>query len=349
MARKPRTPRTPRSLSLETTVSQPDSVVSIEEEKELRDSVPTADLSAEGDIFISQNEVLDYGEPVHEVVRDMFAASSASPDAAETEEKDSLLVRVTKRRKKKQGDSVDEISALRQEHRASRRRSWRLRIVVGVLILCLIAGAIYAALFSPLFSLSLAEVTISSPEDSTIDEGDIRTSLVAYEGISILRLSPSDVARHIEDEVVGTDNVIVRRNVPHGLSISYSLKEPYACLFSGGTCTPIDEMGRRIPETATTNIDSLIRISYRGKTEDIANAVELVRSVLDTLDDGTRHSISRCDIDRHSNIQLVLNDGRVVVWGQARDNQEKAEILSVLLSEPGTFYDISVPSAPIKR
>lgn len=348
MARKPRTPRAPRSLSPETVASS-FTFSSVEDVKDNRDSVPTADLSTEGDVCGLDDEIIHYDEPANEIVRDMFAIV---PDEPDIEEKDSLLARVTKRRKKKQGDSLDELSQIRQERRASRRRSWRLRVLRLILITCLLAGGIYGVFFSPLFSLSLAEVNISTPDDSPIAEEDIRTSLVDYAGLSIVRLSPASVAQHIEDTVAGTDNVDVTRVFPHGLSISYSLKEPYACLVSSGTCSPIDETGRRIPENASMNIDTVIHISYKGRAEDMGNAVEIARDILNTIDgvdENIRQSIARCEIDKDGNVQLLFNDERAVAWGQSSDNQKKAEILSVLLSEPATFYDISVPSAPVKR
>ncbi|MBR6459488.1 MAG: cell division protein FtsQ/DivIB [Actinomycetaceae bacterium] len=349
MARKPRSPRTPRALSLETE-SAYSPAMPLDIDATNRDSVPTADLSAEGNPFVVVDEPIVQidGEESQEtaVVRDIFSGSSFEE---QSEEKDSLLARVNKRRKKKQGDGDDEVSARRAQNKAVRRRSVRLRVLIAVLVCALLAGGGYLIFFSSLFSLSLANVTISAPDDSPINENDIRTTLTPYEGQSLARLSSDTLARHIEEEVAGTDNVKVRRVVPHGLSVSYSLKEPYACLVIGEACKPIDDTGRLIPETATTDIPSLIHIVHSGKTTDVARVMEPAQSVLAVLDETVRASTARLEVDGANNIRLVLNDGRVVIWGQVSDNERKAEVLAVLLSQPATTYDISAPEAPVTR
>ena len=73
MARKPRTPRTPRSLSPDTVLSP--EMAPIADENNNRDSVPTADLSAESDVFILPDEAVSFSEPEHALVRDMFATA----------------------------------------------------------------------------------------------------------------------------------------------------------------------------------------------------------------------------------------------------------------------------------
>lgn len=347
MARKPRSPRTPRALSLETE-SAYSSAKPLDMSSSNQDSVPTADLSAEDNVFMLVDEPIVQIENELEqeagVVHDIFSASSFT---AQIEEKDSLLARVSRRRKKKHGDVDDEVSARRAQNKAVRRRSLRLYALIGVLVLALLAGGTYLVFFSPLFSLSLTNVKISSPTDSPINEGDIRAALVPYEGQSLARLSSEGVALHIEEEVAGTDTVKIRRMWPHGLSVSYSLKEPYACLVIEDTCKPLDETGRLIPENPATDVVSLPHIVYSGRTSDVSRVMEPAQSVLVAVDDTIRTSIARLEIDQAENIHLVLNDGRVVLWGQASDNEHKAEVLAVLLSQPATSYDISAPEAPV--
>lgn len=350
MARKPRSPRAVSSLSLTSDSLYSPSALE-KSEYDNRDSVPTADLSADDNPFmrvVDDPIVQIDGETEQETefVHDIF---SVSPLGEQNEEKDSLLARVSKRRKKKQNDGDDEVSARRAQNRANRRRSLRLRALIGTLVLALLAGGAYLIFFSSLFSLSLANITISSPADSPINESDIRMALAPYEGQSLARLSSDSLARHIEEEVAGTDNVNVRRVVPHGLSVSYSLKEPYACLVIGDACKPIDDTGRLIPETSTTDVSSLVHIVHSGKTTDVASVMEPAHNVLASLDDTIRTSIARLEIDRANNIRMVLNDGRVIIWGQPSDNERKAKVLAVLLSQPAASYDISAPEAPVTR
>ena len=48
-------------------------------------------------------------------------------------------------------------------------------------------------------------------------------------------------------------------------------------------------------------------------------------------------------------IRSVLPDGRNVVSGSAEDSDQKAEVLSVLLHQPGQQLDVSVPGRPTTR
>ena len=48
-------------------------------------------------------------------------------------------------------------------------------------------------------------------------------------------------------------------------------------------------------------------------------------------------------------IELVLANGRRVVWGSAEDSEAKAEVLAVLLKRPGNQIDVSVPGRPTRK
>ncbi|MBR5951171.1 MAG: FtsQ-type POTRA domain-containing protein [Actinomycetaceae bacterium] len=349
MARKPRSPRSARSLSLggQKTYSVASPTAPIVDN---RDSVPTADLSGEDYPFLVPDEPVIQidDEPTHDAgaVRHLFSPSS--PDAA-GEDDDFLLARVSKRRKSKDSAGGDEVSARRAHNKAARRRLAAVRIMIGVLVAGLCAAGVYVALFSQVFSLSLNAVKISAPEGTPIGEGDIREALRSYEGLSLVRLSADDIARRIEEEVPGTEDVKVRRVWAHGLSVSYSLVEPHACLVVGETCKPLDDNGRLIPEALAADVSSLLHIVYSGKTTDVASVMEPAQSVLNTLADDVRANTARLEIDVTGNIRLILNDGRVVIWGKATDNQTKSSVLTPLLSQPATTYDVSAPQAPVSR
>ncbi|MEO6502267.1 MAG: FtsQ-type POTRA domain-containing protein [Jatrophihabitantaceae bacterium] len=48
-------------------------------------------------------------------------------------------------------------------------------------------------------------------------------------------------------------------------------------------------------------------------------------------------------------ITLTLRDGRTVLWGGVDRSADKARLLSVLLGQPGRYFDLSDPSAVISR
>jgi cell division protein FtsQ len=48
-------------------------------------------------------------------------------------------------------------------------------------------------------------------------------------------------------------------------------------------------------------------------------------------------------------IRLVLNDGDTAVWGSAEDSSLKAEVLTALLKQSASTYDVSAPHYPAIR
>ena len=48
-------------------------------------------------------------------------------------------------------------------------------------------------------------------------------------------------------------------------------------------------------------------------------------------------------------IEIQLSDGDTIVWGSAEQSQVKAQVLSVLLSQEASVYDVSAPHAPTTR
>ncbi len=48
-------------------------------------------------------------------------------------------------------------------------------------------------------------------------------------------------------------------------------------------------------------------------------------------------------------VTLTLTDGRTVLWGGTDRSADKAKLLPVLIAQPGTYFDLSDPSAVISR
>jgi cell division protein FtsQ len=55
------------------------------------------------------------------------------------------------------------------------------------------------------------------------------------------------------------------------------------------------------------------------------------------------------DVVSVDEIKLVLATGRRVIWGSAEDSDQKAEVLAVLLKQPGNQIDVTVPGRPTTR
>ena len=76
--------------------------------------------------------------------------------------------------------------------------------------------------------------------------------------------------------------------------------------------------------------------------------VEAAR-VVDALPPRVAHRVDVLEVGSVDEIELVLVNGRRVVWGSADDSDQKAEVLDVLLKRPGNQIDVSVPGRPTTR
>ncbi len=69
-------------------------------------------------------------------------------------------------------------------------------------------------------------------------------------------------------------------------------------------------------------------------------------AVAATLPAGLLDQLVAIEANGPMEVRLVLTDGRVIVWGGPELAPEKARVLELLLGQPGSRYDVTVPSRP---
>ncbi|MDQ1733220.1 MAG: cell division protein FtsQ [Pseudonocardiales bacterium] len=74
-----------------------------------------------------------------------------------------------------------------------------------------------------------------------------------------------------------------------------------------------------------------------------------VAAVAAALTPGLRPLVATVSASTPESVTLRLADGRTVLWGGTDRNADKAKLLSVLLKQPGTYFDISDPDTVISR
>jgi cell division protein FtsQ len=60
-------------------------------------------------------------------------------------------------------------------------------------------------------------------------------------------------------------------------------------------------------------------------------------------------AVARITVPTLQSVTLTLTDGRTVLWGGTDRSQEKAELVPVLVHQPGSYFDVSDPSSVISR
>ena len=61
------------------------------------------------------------------------------------------------------------------------------------------------------------------------------------------------------------------------------------------------------------------------------------------------HQIGSISAPSAETVTLTLTDGRTVLWGGTDRSPDKARLLPVLMGQPGSYFDLSDPSAVISR
>jgi len=139
--------------------------------------------------------------------------------------------------------------------------------------------------------------------------------------------------------------VRVERHFPHTIEITVTERTLAYVWMDGNAARWVDANGvvfHEGGETAQGIVKANIAAPDQRLLKDVATVVSAVVPVL-----GDRITLLQASaVDR---IEIQLSDGDTVVWGSAEQSQVKAQVLSVLLSQDASVYDVSAPHAPTTR
>lgn len=227
------------------------------------------------------------------------------------------------------------------------RRQWARRwltlryLVVGVTVLVLLGGSLYAVYFSD--ALSVREVEVVGAR--TISAADVESAASVPTGGPLATLDLDAIEFRVRS-LKEVRSVEVTRQWPDGVLITIQEREPVAVVRLGAELRGVDVEGvpfrtyRRAPS-------GLPRIETPAGTS--ATDEEALREAVTVISALPREVSVLVDyllLTSVDEIDLVLRDERVVRWGSAEGSDEKADVLIALLAQPGQVYDVSVPGQP---
>ena len=219
--------------------------------------------------------------------------------------------------------------ALQAKRRKRRRGRW---VILGSgLLAVLLAGiATWLVWFSSVFAAT--EIRINGL--SLLTEQQV-TDAAAVELGGPLATQDVDAIRNRVAALAPVAEVRVERHFPHTIEITVTERVTRWVHVDG---VVFHEGG----ETAQGTVKANIAASDQRLLKDVATVVSAVVPVL-----GDRITLLQASaVDR---IEIQLSDGDTVVWGSAEQSHVKAQVLSVLLSQEASVYDVSAPHAPTTR
>ncbi|MDO4888336.1 MAG: FtsQ-type POTRA domain-containing protein [Actinomycetaceae bacterium] len=237
-----------------------------------------------------------------------------------------------------------EMSQRRAERQAERRRVTRRRAIIAALCVVVAACLTWVAAFSPLLAFRAGRVEVSGADGTLVKAEQVERALNGYTGTPLLRLNTGAAQRAIEKANPLVKEAKVSRSFPSGLNVELKVRQPVACLDEDGSCQAIDADGVRIdvPDEIASELPTL-----NLRTDNAAEATKSMVTVLAALDARTRSRIASVSVSPTGQVSFSLEDGASVVWGRPEDNAKKAKVLSSLLDQGASGYDVSAPNAPV--
>jgi cell division protein FtsQ len=223
----------------------------------------------------------------------------------------------------------------------ARARRNRLRVAAPWLTAAAVVGLIgigaAAVWFTPLISVDVVRVVGTSivPVDEVLDAAAIRR------GTPLARVDTAAVhARVAALPPVG--RVEVNRDLPGTVVITVTERTPVAVVGRSDGLWLIDAAG--VPYTVATSRPAglaLLRIPAPGPDDPSTQAA---LTVLRALPPALRDPMAVLAADAPARIRLEFADGRVIIWGDATENEAKVKVAVVLIARPGTTIDVSAPT-----
>jgi len=225
--------------------------------------------------------------------------------------------------------------------RAYRRRGLR-RLAVLVLTVFGVLAVAYLVLFSSVFGARSVEVTGTA----LLTADEVRAAAAVPPGTPLLRLDVDAVVAGVGG-LAPVAAVEVVRSWPSTVTVRVTERVPVAYAVVPEGSRLIDREG---VEFATVAAPPPGVPELRAGN---ADATRSAAAVLDTLAQPGREllraAVALVQAATPFDVQLALVDGRTVRWGSTDESDRKAAVLTVLLSQPGTVYDVASPDLPTIR
>ncbi|MCG8922967.1 cell division protein FtsQ/DivIB [Lentzea sp. CC55] len=221
------------------------------------------------------------------------------------------------------------------EYRARRRVILRRRLV-ALLTLVSVIALVYCVFFTPL--LGVAQVQVRG--NSVLTEEEVRDIAAVEPGSPLVRLD----LQGIHDRVAAIPRVAaveVERQLPGTVRLLLTERSPVGSVKMPDGFHLVDSTGKdyAIVPAAAPGVPELV-LTLPSSSDPATRAVV---GVLNELPEKLRPDVVSVSATTGADVRLTLTGDRVVKWGSSELTPRKAAVLLVLLSKPGTTYDVSSP------
>jgi len=242
------------------------------------------------------------------------------------------------------GPDEETVRIARKDFRRRRNAGrWRtLRIVMlAVLLVAAVSASVWVVFFSSYVTARDVEVTGTT----TLGDGRIQRAADVPTGTPLARLDLGAIRARVEG-IAAVRSAEVSRSWPHTVHIDVTERTPIAVINQGQGLQALDAQGVLFGHYAARPKRMPLVIAPPDTADEAL--VEGGR-VIGSLPPSIAGRVDTVEIASVDKIQLVLGNGRRVLWGSSDASGQKAQVLAVLLRRPGQQIDVSVPGRPTTR
>ena len=242
-------------------------------------------------------------------------------------------------------ETVTERPAVPEERFRQRRRARRLRLLRRVLVLLAVVALVAAAVWLVFFSSRLAVHTVTVRGTTVLTEDEVRRTAAVPLDVPLALSELDPVVARVET-LPAVRSAEVVRDWPDGVLVEVTEREAVAYVEREGTWLGLDEEGvlfRRYPARP----EGLARVEVTATTS--VDALEEAARVIESLPPELLGRVEVVDVGSVDAISFRLTGGTSVTWGSAEQSEDKARVLTVLLDQPASAYDVTAPGRPTLR
>lgn len=249
----------------------------------------------------------------------------------------------------------DSVVKLPRSKRWRRRRNWLIGLGTAVVV---IGGLIAAVIFTPIFAVK--NIVVDGAKLAS--ESTILKELDSLMQVPLPQISTEEVHSLVSD-VRQVRDVSIEASPPSTLVVHIEERVPVAVLKDGNDFKLIDEEGTRLA-TVEDRADAPYPL-IDGDQEDLGEDIfRATTAVLAALPADILGKLEHASADSLDSVELTLENGKRVLWGNAERSKLKAKVLGILLEEtkakpeegeqlepqpPIEVYDVSAPKRPVTR
>jgi cell division protein FtsQ len=218
------------------------------------------------------------------------------------------------------------------------RKKFRSALIFGGLVVA-ISGLVWVFYFSDLLTLKKISV-VGNLKHTNVEEVIKSADLPA--GIQLARLDRAVVLASLSD-IPSILDIELRRVWPSEVVLAISEREPVLVekrnqgwVFVAADGTVFGQLQIRPQEFLEVVV-----------ANDAAR-VEAAK-LLEQLPIWLQELVVLINAESSNDVQLELEDGRTVVWGNSKDSELKAQVLKALFEVDAEVLDVSAPNLPVTR